>query len=335
MKRLLYPIRYVFALLWTSFTEWLNDECLRYGASLSYYTVFSLAPLLVILVAVVGYFFGEGTTQQQLVQEASHLAGDKAGELVALILQSANQPSFSTWASVIALCIALAAATAVLVELQAALDRIWMLMPDTTRSRNFLYKLWNVLITRFWSLLVMLVIGFVIMGFTLTSAYVKVVEQWVHHQTAGRIPTAELTSPALTFIIMTTLFTIMLVGLPSKRLRWRAVLPGAATAALLFMLGNSLISSYISNAPMVSVYGAAGSLVAFMAWVYYSSQSLLFGAELAWVIVITPKGELPGSPAYKLAHFDARKARLHALAVTQGYVNQHTDTASHTENKPL
>lgn len=320
MQRLLYPLRYCFALLWTSFTEWLNDECLRYGASLSYYTVFSLAPLLVILVAVLGYFFGQGATRDQLVQEADRLAGDRAGQLVETLLLSASQPGFGTWASVIALGISLIAATAVLVELQAALDRIWMLLPDISRRGSFLRKAWHVLSTRLFSLLVMLAIGFVIMGFTIASTYVSVVEQWLADYSTGHIEVAGLVSPAFTFLIMTTLFTIVLVGLPSSRLRWRAMLPGAAVAALLFMLGNSLISGYISSVPMVSVYGAAGSLVAFMAWVYYSSQSLLFGAELAWVIAVTPRGELPGSAAYRQAHFAVRQQRLHAQAVAQGYV---------------
>lgn len=319
MQRLFYPLRYCLALLWTSFIEWLNDECLRYGASLSYYTVFSLAPLLVILVAVLGYFFGRGTTRDQLVQEANRLAGDKASQLVETLLLSASQPGFSTWASVIALGISLIAAAAVLVELQAALDRIWLLLPDTSKRYGLLRKMWQFISTRLFGLLVMLTIGFVIMGFTLASAYVKIVEQWLTDHSTEHIEVAAMVSPAFTFLIMTTLFTIVLAGLPSKRLRWRAMLPGAATAALLFMLGNSLISRYISNVPTVSVYGAAGSLVAFMGWVYYSSQSLLFGAELAWVIAMTPKGELPGSPAYRQAHLSARRKRLQAQAVVQGY----------------
>lgn len=324
MQRLFYPLRYCLALLWTSFIEWLNDECLRYGASLSYYTVFSLAPLLVILVAVLGYFFGQGTTRDQLVQEANRLAGDKAGQLVETLLLSASQPGFSTWASVIALGISLVAAAAVLVELQAALDRIWLLLPDTSKRYGLLRKLWQFISTRLFGLLVMLTIGFAIMGFTLASAYVKIVEQWLTTHSTEHIRVAAMVSPAFTFLIMTTLFTIVLAGFPSKRLRWRAMLPGAATAALLFMLGNSLISRYISNVPTVSVYGAAGSLVAFMGWVYYSSQSLLFGAELAWVIAMTPKGELPGSPAYRKAHLSARKKRLQAQAIIQGYAKAQT-----------
>lgn len=321
-QRLLYPIRYVFALLWASIGEWQHDDCMRYGASLSYYTVASLAPLLIILVAVLGYFFGESATQQHLVTESARLAGPRISEMVAAVLASASQPELGTWASIVALGIVLVASTAVLVELQAALDLIWVIPRNTKNDYHVLRKAWSVVSTRFVSLLVLLVIGFVMMGVTLASAYVKIVQQWLSQVHTGSLELAGLVSPTFSVVIITLLFTILLMGLPSQRLRWRAVLPGALVAALLFMLGKSVISSYLSGAPMVSVYGAAGSLVAFMAWVYYSSQSLLFGAELAWVISMTPKGELPGSPAYRAAVFEARRTHLHAQADAYGYSAQ-------------
>ena len=168
------------------------------------------------------------------------------------------------------------------------------------------------------------------------SAYLAALDEWVTSHTSGMLVLAKILNPLLSFAILTFFFTILLMGLPSQRLGWRQVLPGAILSSLLFTVGKSLIGIYIGSTSTTSVYGAAGSLVALMVWVFYSSQILLMGAEFAWVLHITPKGELPGSPAYVEAHKQKqreREARLDAVEARDDAINvQHTPIAPASED---
>lgn len=323
-QRLTHPLLYVWYLVWTSMNEWINDDCPRYGASLSYYTVFSLAPLLVILVGLIGLFYGEGMAHQQLVQEATHLAGPRAGSLIDSLLQAAHKPGEGSVASLVAAVILLVGSTGVLVELRDALDNIWQAKPAIARDERFMHTVWRLVRTRLLTFGILFAIGFLMIMSLVVSAYLAALDEWVTLHTSGMLVLARILNPSLSFAILTFLFTILLMGLPSQRLGWRQVLPGAILSSLLFTFGKSLIGMYIGSTSTTSVYGAAGSLVALMVWVFYSSQILLLGAEFAWVLAITPKGELPGSPAYVQAH----QRKQHERELRLAAVEAHDDTVN-------
>ena len=311
--RLLHPLRYAWHLLQTTAREWLDDGCPQYGAALSYYAVFSMAPLLVILVALVGLFIGSGAAQQQLIGEISAMAGPKAGELAQSLLQAVSRPGEGTLASAIALTVLLVGATGVLVQLRTALDRIWLHRPQPQPQGQLLHTIWRTIRTRMLSLSILLVIGFLMLVSLAASAYLSVLDRWVAGQTSGMLELARVLNPLLSMAVLTFFFGILLAGLPSRPLGWRQILPGALLAAVLFTVGKSLIGLYIGSTSTTSVYGAAGALVALMIWVYFSSQILLFGAEFAWVLHMTPPGQLPGSPAYLQAAGQALRRYQHQL----------------------
>lgn len=292
-------VQYVWALLWTSINKWIDDECLRYGASLSYYAVLSLAPLLVILVGLVGLFFGQGAAHAQLVNEAVRLAGDKAGALVDALLTATRRRAEGTTASLLALGLFVVGGTGVLVELREALDHIWMVPPPQLKERTLWATIRDVVLTRILTFGILFAIGCLLVASLLVSTFLTIVERWMCENISDVLRLATVFNPILSFVLLVLLFTILMRGLPSRRPRLRLVLPGAVIAALLFNVGKVLIGIYLGSTVTTSVYGAAGSLVALMIWVYYSSLIVLFGAEMAWVLYFTPRATMPGSKPYQ------------------------------------
>ena len=302
-------LRYVWGLLWASFNKWLDDSCLRHGASLSYYMVLSLAPLLVILVGVIGLFFGQGTAHAQLVQAANNLAGDKAAELVGALLTATSSRAEGATASLVALGFLLVGATGVLVDLREALDHIWMVPPARHKKQTALQSICEVLLTRLLTFAILLIIGFLLMASLLLSTVLLVLERWMQHYIPDALQAFGVFYPLLSFLLLLLLLMTLMRWLPSRRPPLRMALP-----AVLLDVGKSLIGIYLASTITASVYGAAGSLVALMIWVYYSSLIVLFSAELAWVLHVTPKGMLPGSPAWQRIYHAALVARQYQIA---------------------
>ena len=315
--------RYFRGLVWASSNKWLDDRCFRYGASLSYYTVLSLAPLLVILVGVIGLFFGRGAAHHQLVGEVASLAGERAGALVDALLAATQRKTEGAAASLMAVGLLMAGATGVLVELRDALDHIWMARPTIHGKMSFLKALRDVVLTRMLTFGILFAVGFLMVISLLVSAYLAALQRWVQHYTSDMLHVARVLNPVLSFVLLVFLFTILMLGLPSQRPSWRMVLPGAVLSALLFNAGKGLIGLYLGATFTTSVYGAAGSLVAFMVWVYYSSQIVLFGAEFAWVLHFTPQGELPGSHAYQRMYHAAVAARQRQIRLLEDAAQAH------------
>lgn len=306
-------VRYVWRLLWASFSKWLDDSCLRHGAALSYYMVLSLAPLLVILVGVIGFFFGQGTAQAQLVQAAADLAGEKAGALVNTLLQATQRPAEGTTASLVALGFLLVGASGVLVELREALDHIWMVPHARHKKQTVWQSLREMLLTRILTFAILFAIGFLMMALLLLSAVLTVFERWMQQYLPDVLQLFSAFHPLLSFLLLLLLFITLMLWLPSRRPPFRMVWPGALLAVLLFSVGKTVIGMYLSTTVTASVYGAAGSVVALMIWVYYSSLIVLFGAEFAWVLHKTPKGSLPGSPAYQRVYHAALVERQYQI----------------------
>ena len=307
-------LRYVLGLVWASFSKWQDDNCLRHGAALSYYTVLSLAPLLVILVGLIGLFFGQGTAHEQLVQAAANLAGDKAGVLVDALLLATKRRAEGTTASLLALVFLLVGATGVLVELREALDHIWMVPPARNKQQTWLQITREIFVTRVFTFGILLAIGLLLMASLLLSAMVRIFERWAQPYTPNALLSLGVIQPLLSFLLLLFLLITVMRWLPSRRPSLRMVLPGAVLAAVLFQVGKSVIGIYLESTFTASVYGAAGSVVALMIWVYYSSLIVLFGAEVSWVLHVTPKSQWPGSAAYQRAYHAALLIRQQQIA---------------------
>ena len=306
-------LRYFFGLLWASFSKWLDDSCLRHGAALSYYMVLSLAPLLVILVGLVGLFFGQGAAQAQLVDAAGSLAGEKAAALVESLLMATRRKSEGTVASLMALGFLLMGASGVLVELREALDHIWMVPPSRHKKQTAWQSIREVVLTRMLTFAVLFAIGFLMMASLLLSAILAVFERWLQQYLPEIFQLVRIFHPLLSFSLLLLLFVTLMLWLPSRRPPLRMVLPGALLAALLFSVGKTVIGMYLGSTVTASVYGAAGSVVALMIWVYYSSLIVLFGAEFAWVLYVTPLGALPSGHQYQRIYHAALVERQHQI----------------------
>lgn len=322
-----HPLRFMGGLVHASFEKWLDDQCPRYGASLSYYMVLSLAPLLVIMVGVIGFFSGQGAAHAQLVGEATLLAGEKAGMVVDALLQATQRLEEGATASLVALALLLIGATGVLVELRHALDHIWMTPPVLQTKASLYGSIRHAIWSRILAFVVLVAIGGMMVIAVFVSTYLAVLSRWMQSYTGALPQGMRIANLLFSYFLQTLLFSMLMLGLPSKRPPWRMVLPGALVSVLLFNVGKSLISLYLAHTVTTSVYGAAGSLVALMIWVYYSSLMVLLGAEVAWVLYSTPKGELPGSAAYQRIYHAAFIARQRQIYLQERAVH-HADKAN-------
>jgi membrane protein len=268
-------------------SAWLDDYAQSMGAALSYYTVFSLAPILLIVLAIAGLVFGQDAARGALFAQLSSLMGNDAAHAVEAILASASKPSGGALAAVIGVVFLLVGATTVFSELQDALDRIWR-VPARKRSGG----IWGLLRSRFLSFGMILGIAFLLMVSLVVNAAVSALgTMW------GPALGNEVIAQAATFVFglaVTTIgFALIYKVMPRASVQWHDVWIGAAVTAVLFSLGRFLISLYIGKSGVASSYGAAGSLVIVFVWVYYSAQIFLLGAEFTWVYA-TSFGSMKG-----------------------------------------
>ena len=258
-----------------TFSEWSEDRAPRMGAALAYYTVFSLAPVLVIAIGVAGIFFGQRMAEGRLMHEIRNLVGPEgAGAIRAMIANAAADRPGGVVATMMGMAALVFGATGAFVELQDALNTIWKVQP---RSRGLLRMLKD----RFLSFTLVVGIGFLLLVSLVISAALAAL---------GSV-TARYVSPSLlhgvnflvSFGVITVLFAMIFKILPDAKIGWRDVWLGAAVASLLFSAGKFIIGLYLGKSGMASAYGAAGSLVIVLVWVYYSAQILFLGAEFAHV----------------------------------------------------
>lgn len=254
--------------------SWLDDNAVKHAAAVSFYTLFSLAPITIIAVAVAGSVFGEEAARGQLSEQLVQLIGRESAEVVEKAV-AASQPSEKSWVStMIGIGVLVIGATSVFAQLQDSLNQIWGVMAKP--SRNSLVVL---LIRRLVSFAMVLTVGFLLLvSLILTTALAAAV------RVAGDyipVPAFLLgsTDVVLALSVITLLFALVFKVLPDVHLRWADVWRGAFLTAILFSIGRLLISFYLSHSTVASTYGAAGSLVALLIWVYYSCAILFFGAE--------------------------------------------------------
>jgi len=257
---------------------WVEDDAPSMGAALSYYTLFSLAPLLIIVIAVAGLVFGQDAAQGEIVAQLRGIMGEEGAVVVEGLLKAAREPSQGVIATIVGIAILLLGATAIFGELQSALDRIWRVPASKEES-----GIWHLLRTRLLSFGLVLGLGFLLMVSLVVSAALAALGKWWGGWFAGWDVLLEILNFAVSLGIFTLLFAMIYKMMPRARIPWRDVWTGAAVTALLFTLGKVLIGLYLGKSSLASGFGAAGSIVVLIAWVYYSAQIFLLGAEYTWV----------------------------------------------------
>lgn len=259
-------------------TAWMDDYAPSMGAAISYYTVFSIAPLLLIVMAVAGFIWGQEAIQGEIARQLTGLLGAEAAQAVQALVRSADHPREGVVAGGLSLLALLIGATTVFAELQTALDRVWQVQAHAKSS-----GLWALLRTRLLSLGFILGLGFLLAVSLVISAGLSAFGRWAE----GRLPAYEtvlhLANITLSLAIATLLFGLMFKLLPRAKVAWRDVWIGAVVTAVLFEVGKTLIGLYIGKSSITSSFAAAGSLVVLLVWVYYSAQIFLLGAEFTWV----------------------------------------------------
>ena len=260
---------------------WVDDYAPSMGAALSYYTVFSLAPMLLIVLAVAGLVFGEDAARGALFEQIAGLMGPDAAKAIEGILTSVSKPTHGIVATVVGIVVLLVGATTVFAELQDALDRIWR-APARKAS-----GLWGLLRARFLSFGMILGIAFLLMVSLVVGAAVSALGKWWSPLFGGWEFLAQAVNFVFGLAVSTVAFALIYKLMPRVKVEWHDVWLGAAVTALLFSLGRFLIGLYIGKSGIASGFGAAGSLITVFVWVYYSAQIFLMGAEFTWVYAKT------------------------------------------------
>ena len=268
----------LWALIKLAASAWLDDYAPSMGAALSYYTLFSLAPLLLIVISVAGLAFGADAVRGEIVGQLQGLMGKDAAKTVEQILASVSQPAQGITATVIGIVLVLIGATSVFAELQSALDRIWR-APAREKSSG----LWTLLRTRLLSFGMILGIAFLMMVSLVLGALMAAVGKWWGGIFVGWEVLAQILNEVFSLALTTTVFAMIYKLMPRVKVRWQDVWLGAIVTAALFTIGKFLIGYYIGKSGIASGFGAAGSLVIILVWVYYSAQIFLIGAEFTWV----------------------------------------------------
>ena len=252
---------------------WVDDYAQSMGAALAYYTMFSIAPLLLIVISIAGLVFGDEAARGEIVSQLEGMLGAPGALAVQGLLESVREPSESVTATIFGVVLLLIGATSVFGELQDALDRIWRAPVRAGRS-----GLWVLIRARLLSFGMILGIGFLLMVSLVASAALAALQKW-WGPVFGDWAMASSIEVALSFLVITVVFAMIYKIVPRVRIDWKDVWIGAATTSLLFTVGKFLIGVYIGRTAIASGFGAAASLVVVLVWVYYSAQIVLLGAE--------------------------------------------------------
>ncbi|HEX3769534.1 MAG TPA: YihY/virulence factor BrkB family protein [Polyangiaceae bacterium] len=257
--------------------EWLDDRAMSLAASLAFYTVLSLAPLLILAVTVAGMFFGEAAARGEITHQLQTFLGPDAGSAIEAILAHTKEPHANLIGTLIALVVLFFGASGVFTELQESLNQIWQVKPKPGAGLKGLIR------ARAFSFAMVLAVAFLLLVSFLLSAAINIVGHVVDSGLPGGVALWAAVNAVISFAVITLLFALIFKVVPDAKIRWRDVWYGAAFTALLFVIGKALISLYLGKAGVGSPYGAAGSLVVLVVWVYYSAQILFLGAEFTQV----------------------------------------------------
>lgn len=255
--------------------DYIEDNALSRGAAIAYYTIFSIAPVLVICIAIAGLAFGQEAAQGAMVGQLRGLMGDQAAEAVQTMIASASGKSSGILATVIGLVTLLVTASGVFGEMQASLNVIWKAEPPK--------GLTGLLKARASSLGLVATLGFLLLVSLVVSAGLSALGDYLNSFIPGVELILQVANFLISFLMVSVLFAAIYKILPDRQLAWKDVAVGAAATAFLFTVGKTLIGLYIGSSSVASSYGAAGALVIVLLWIYYSSQIFLLGAEFTKV----------------------------------------------------
>jgi len=252
---------------------WDEDNVARLAAALAYYTLLSIAPLIVLAVAVTGLAFGEEAARQHIAGELASVVGTGAAEAIQSIAKNARAPGTGVLSIAVGVVVLLFGASGVFGELQAALNTVWDVAPKPGRG------IWGIVKDRFFSFTLVVGVAFLLLVSLVVSAALTWVGAFFEHTLPGGAVLWQVLNFCISLGVVTALFALIFKTLPDVRIHWRDVWVGAAVTAGLFTLGKFGLGLYLGSAGVSSAYGAAGSIVALVIWVYYSAQVLLLGAE--------------------------------------------------------
>jgi membrane protein len=271
-------VKQAWQLIKEAVSAWIDDYAPSMGAALAYYTLFSIAPLLVIVIGIAGLVFGAEAAQGAIVGQLGGLIGEEGARAVEGLLVRANEPAHGFVATVVGVVTLLIGSTTVFAELQSALDRIWEVAPEQAGG-----GLWSLLRKRLLSLGMILVLGLLMLVSLVLSAALAALGTWWGGAFAGFEALLHALNFTVSFLLITGLFAAIYKLMPRASIAWRDVWVGAGVTALLFTVGKFLIGLYLGKSGVTSAFGAAGSMVVLLVWVYYSAQIFLLGAEFTWV----------------------------------------------------
>lgn len=254
-----------------------DDQAASLGAALAFYTLFSIAPLLLIVISVAGLVFGEQAARGELMDQLAVLVGRDGARTLEDLLAQVNQPEAGRWGAISGVALMLVGATTVFAQLQQALDRIWHAPAVPVAG------VWRLLRARLLSLGLVLGIGFLLIVSLVVSAALAALGRWWGPGLEALAALADLLNFLLSLVALTVMFAMIYKWLPRAQVAWRDVALGAAVTAWLFVVAKSLLGYYLGRSGTSSAFGAAASLVVLLLWVYYSAQIFLLGAELTWV----------------------------------------------------
>lgn len=262
-------------LLVASAKQWSRHRASSKGAALALYMVFSLAPMLILVIAVAGAFFGENAVRSELVGQLRDLMGDRGAEVIQMVLASAHESGSGWVATTISICVLIFSATTAFAELKESLDELW-----EVRGRHTDTGVKKLVRSRLLSFGLVLVLALFLLvslsvNAALAAAHSYYGDLWTNSAFAL---VAEVLSNVFSFAVVTALFAVIFKLLPNAVIPWRDVVPGAVVTAALFLLGKWGIGLYLGHNAMTSAYGAAGSVIALLLWIYYSAQIFFFGA---------------------------------------------------------
>ncbi len=284
-------------LLKLSFRDWKEDKASRLSAALAYYTIFSLAPMLLIILAVTSLFWSRDAVQTQVLNQVEGLVGAEGRTFISDLLTSATSPTGGILGTIVGVVTLVFGALGVFNELHNALNTIWEVEEEEETKSGFIEGLKKIIFGRLLSFGMILGIGFLLLVSLVISAGISAMQETV----GNAVPLSEILLQILNLVIsigvITVLFALIFKFLPDAEIAWRDVWLGAFVTALLFSLGKFLIGLYLGNSTVGSSFGAAGSLVLLLLWIYYSAQILLFGAEFTQIYAnkfgskIVPEGK--------------------------------------------
>jgi membrane protein len=265
-------------LLKLTFTEWMNDNTFEWSAALAFYTIFSIAPVLLIALGVASFFLAPETATTRIVDEMEKLVGAQGANAVRQVIESSRGFGKGLWAVSVGIVTLIVGATAVFGELQSALNRIWDVEAKPDRG-----VIMSLIVDRLRSFSIAVCVGFLLLVSLVISAVISGLQNYMNHWLSGIPWVWQAANVVASFFVVAALFAMIYKFLPDVVISWRDVWIGAAVTALLFSAGKYLIGIYLGQTATASAFGAAGSLVVLLFWVYYSAQISFLGAEFTQV----------------------------------------------------